>query len=359
MDTPIYYEKRLKQINSIDFDILSNNDILEMSALGKDTVGIDVPDLYDSTEQKKGGLIDPRLGTTGNDTDCATCEYSTTYCPGHFGHMLLAEPVLHIGYIGYVKKILDCICLKCSKLLIYKNEGDIQDMLLNTQPKNRLAKVREIIKNVKYCQKANYGCGTPVAKIKVDIKRGTNTISVTAETDLENIKDESLQLDGKKKLRQLLTPEIIYDRLKNISDDDCRILGMDPTRSRPESMIHVVFPVPPVPMRPSTKGDYLGGSTMEDDLTHILADIVKANYRINKQKESTNENVAKYSKDHSSLLQYHVACYFDRDMISNPKSDQKGKQYKSLAPRLKTKEGRIRGNLMGKRGRSGFKQVNA
>ena len=89
---------------------------------------------------------------------------------------------------------------------------------------------------------------------------------------------------------------------------------------------------------------------MEDGLTHKLADIIKANTRINKQKETNNENSNKYSKDHAHLLQYHCATYYDPDIISIPKADGKGAQFKPLVDRYKGKTGRIRGNIQGKRG---------
>ena len=68
-----------------------------------------------------------------------------------------------------------------------------------------------------------------------------------------------------------------YNILKNISDDDCKILGLNPEVSRPEEMILKTFPVPPTAVRPSAKADFLASSAMEDDLTHKLADIIKAN----------------------------------------------------------------------------------
>jgi len=125
-------------------------------------------------------------------------------------------------------------------------------------------------------------------------------------------------------------------------------MGIDPKKSRPEMMIHKVFPVPPVQVRPSAKADFMVSSTMEDDLTHKLADIIKANIRIMKHKESMNENTAKYGQDHAHLLQYHIATYYDNETLSVPKSEQKGKVTKSVSSRLKGKEGRIRAHLMGK-----------
>ena len=37
-------------------------------------------------------------------------------CPGHFGHIELADPVFHAGFMVKVKKILECVCVSCGKL---------------------------------------------------------------------------------------------------------------------------------------------------------------------------------------------------------------------------------------------------
>jgi DNA-directed RNA polymerase II subunit RPB1 len=348
METGSYiYDEDIRSIESIDISVLSNDEILRMSALGKDSIGIDIPDLYDNMEPKRGGLIDTRMGTTNNDTDCSTCGLSSTYCVGHFAHISLAEPIFHMGYIHFVKKILSCICLKCSKLLVYKNEDELADMLKHKSGRARFSDIRNIAKNVTYCQKPNYGCGTPVSKIKLEVKKSTATVLMYSETNLTNMPTEEGTYEGKKKIRQILTPEICYDILKNISDVDCMIMGIDPKKTRPEDMIIKIFPVPPVAVRPSTKADFLASSTMEDDLTHKLADIIKCNVRIRRYKEAANEG--KHTQDNAILLQYHGSTYIDNESLSLPKAEQRGKQTKSLNSRLKGKEGRIRGNLMGKR----------
>ena len=344
MDNPIYaYDRNIRQIDHIDFSVLPNEEIINKSAFGRDNPGTEFPDLYENGEPRKWGLADPRLGTIDINTICATCGFDTNFCPGHTGHMTLVEPFFHIGYLGHIKKILDCICLKCSRILIHRNETKIADILKTKVGKARLAEVYNAVKNILSCPK----CGTTVSKIRSEIKKSTATILMVAETDLENIKDESVQMLGKKKLKLVLTPEIVYEKLKNISDDDCVILGMDPARTRPENMIHTIFLIPPLAIRPAAKGDYLGGGMMEDGLTHRLVDIVRSNYRIMKQRESGGENVSKFANDNSNLCQIHIASYFDKDQISSQKGDQN--RERSLAPGIKAKEGRIRGNLMGKR----------
>ena len=347
VDTEIYsYEDKIRQIDHVDFSILGNEEVKKISALGRDNPGIEIPDLYENLEPKRGGLIDSRLGSVDNHIDCATCGLNNTYCVGHFGHIDLAEPIFHILYLPYVKKILSCICLRCSKLLVHKNEEEIADMLKNKSEKARMIEIRALVKNITSCQKKYYGCGNPVAKIKSEIKKGTAVINIIAETELVGT-DEAGE-DGKKKNRQILTPDIIYDILKGISDTDCRIMGIDPEKSRPEMMILKVFPVPPVSMRPSARADFMAASTLEDDLTHKLADIIKANIRIRKHKETVNENSSKYTNDNVHLLQFHGVTYLNNEIISLPRSEQKGKATKSLESRLKGKEGRIRANLMGK-----------
>lgn len=351
VDTEIYsYEDRIRQIDHIDFGILSNAEKRRISALGKDTIGIDIPDLYDNLEPKRGGLIDPRLGPSDNNSDCATCGLNSLYCIGHFGHIELAEPIFHINYLPFVKKILSCICLRCSRLLIYKNEEEIMEMLKNKSGKSRMNEIRNLVKGVTYCQRQYASCGTPVSKIKLEIKKSTAAINLISETDFSTVSDEGANVNSfdKKKNRQLLTPDIVYDILKNISDSDCRILGLDPEKSRPENMIQKIFPVPPVQMRPSAKADFMASSILEDDLTHKLADIIKANIRIRRHKESVTEQTAKYNIDHNQLLQFHGVTYMDNDALGL-RSEQKGKVIKSLGSRLKGKEGRVRGNLMGKR----------
>jgi len=342
----LIYDEKIRPIDKIEFNILGNEEIKKISAFGRDSSGIEIPDLYDNMEPKKGGLIDTKMGVTSPSGECETCGYDSTYCPGHFAHIDLVESVYHIGFINFVKKILSCICLKCSKLLIYKNknEAELLTMVMNKSAKTRFAEIRNVTKNVPAC----YDCNTPVSKIRIETKKGTGAINIISESIVMG--DEGEEEAKKKKIRQVLSPDIVFHILANISNVDCDIMGINPKKSRPEMMIHRVFPVSPVTIRPSAKVDFLESSTKEDDLTHKLADIVKANIRIRRFKETTNDASAKYNQDHVNLLQYHAATHFTNTDAAIPKSEQRNsKPTKSLSDRLKGKEGRIRANIQGKR----------
>lgn len=344
------YNEKTSSIQRIDFSILGNAEIKNMSALDKNTSGLSKCELYDNSEPQHDGLIDLRMGVTSSDSYCRTCGLGSNYCNGHFGHLTLAQPIFHIGFFDSktIHDILKCVCTKCSKLLVYKNEDEIMEILTSKKGKNRLQEIKMITKNITHCHKEYSGCGAPVPKIKSEKKKTTVEINIVAEYILPSSQGDEKE-NEKKINREILTPQLVYNILKNISDRDCLILGIDPSKSRPEDMIHIEFPVPPNPVRPSVRADFMASSTREDHLTIKLADILKANQRLQKHLESNNENQQKYFQDHLSYLQYHVATYYDNESMKLPQSEQKGVVTKSLASRLKGKEGRIRNNLMGKR----------
>ena len=154
---------------------------------------------------------------------------------------------------------------------------------------------------------------------------------------------------GKTKDKKPITPEMALNILRRISDDDLRDMGMNLDYARPEWMIITVLPVPPPPVRPSISMDGTGqGLRNEDDLTFKLGDVIRANANV---KQAIQEgSPAHIATDFEQLLQYHVATYMDNDIASIPRALQKsGRPVKAIRSRLKGKEGRLRGNLMGKR----------
>ncbi len=133
---------------------------------------------------------------------------------------------------------------------------------------------------------------------------------------------------------------------EKIPDEDLPLFDFDPESSRPEWMIIKVLPVPPVTVRPTITMQ--SGQRSEDDLTHKLVEIIKANNKLYDHKNSGAPQIV--IEDVWDLLQYHIATYIDNEVKGLPVAQHKsGKPIKSLAERLKGKEGRFRGNLTGKR----------
>jgi len=82
-----------KRIRKIKFGLLSPAEIRKMSVTKVITA-----DTYDDDGYPIDmGLMDPRLGVIDPGLRCKTCGGRPGECPGHFGHIELASPVIHVG----------------------------------------------------------------------------------------------------------------------------------------------------------------------------------------------------------------------------------------------------------------------
>lgn len=111
-------------------------------------------------------------------------------------------------------------------------------------------------------------------------------------------------------------------------------------------MIIQVLPVAPPVCRPYVALD--SSLRSEDDLTHQYTQIIKTNLKLHNEIQS---GAAQHLINQDTMvLQFHIATLFNNELPGQPQSKHRsGKPIKSISQRLKGKEGRIRGNLMGKR----------
>lgn len=116
--------------------------------------GVQFAETMEGGRPKLGGLMDPRQGVIDRTSRCQTCAGNMTECPGHFGHIDLAKPVFHIGFITKTIKILRCVCFYCSKMLVSPANPKIKEVVLKTkgQPRKRLAYVYDLCKGKKICE---------------------------------------------------------------------------------------------------------------------------------------------------------------------------------------------------------------
>ena len=81
---------------------------------------IDTAETYEKGRPKRGGLSDPRMGTMDRAMACETDGMNSTDTPWYFGHLELAKPVFHHGFIKNVVSVLRCVGFSSSKLMIDK-----------------------------------------------------------------------------------------------------------------------------------------------------------------------------------------------------------------------------------------------
>jgi DNA-directed RNA polymerase II subunit RPB1 len=327
------YDSQVDTIKGIRFCILSPDEIKRMSV-----VEVTTSETYDGKDPVPNGLYDPRMGVLDHNKICPTCQQKNTFCPGHFGHINLAKPVFYIQFFDTVKKLMKCVCFRCSKLLL-DPESEVVKTILNKKysRQKRWEALYKLCSKVKRCGQENPdGCG---AKQPDKITTKDAFFKIVMEW-----KDLEVEREDMKK--QVFNAEEVLRILRRISDRDAEILGFSRRFNRPEWMICTVLPVPPPHVRPSIRTET--GQRSEDDLTHKLFDIVKANKDVLKYIE---RGAAKEQIDlRTDHLQYHVITLIDNSVPGiSPSTQRTGRLFKALAERLKSKEGRIRGNLMGKR----------
>ncbi|MHC1625753.1 MAG: DNA-directed RNA polymerase subunit A' [Methanoculleaceae archaeon] len=309
-----------KRIGAIEFGLLSPKEIRKMSARK-----IIWPDTYDDDGfPYPQGLMDLHLGVIDPGLRCKTCDQKAPHCPGHFGHIELAKPVIHVGYTRLIRKLLRVTCRSCGRLLLSPEEidkivGEGDDIA------NELVSEKDI-KKERVCPY----CGEQQRKI--NFEKPTTFLEVWTE-------------DGHREEHRL-TPSDVRARLEKIPDDDLRLLGINPEVARPEWTVLTVLPVPPVTMRPSIILE--NGQRSEDDLTHKLVDIIRINQRFRENQDAGAPQLI--IEDLWELLQYHVTTYLDNEVAGCPPARHRsGRPLKTLSQRLKGKEGRFRGSLSGKR----------
>ena len=315
----------VKSIQGIKFSVWSPNEIRKYSV-----AEITAPETYDEDGMAvQGGLMDGRLGTLEPGQKCLTCGNTSARCPGHFGHIELAEPVLHIAFIDNIHKLLLATCRSCSRIRI--SDEDLAKFL---EIKSRKASYTvisqkripdEILDKAKKAKECAH-CG----KLQYELIFTKPTIFI-----------EKTELGESR-----LLPITIRERFSQITDADLDLLGYDHTTARSEWFILQALPVPPVTVRPSIILET--GIRSEDDLTHKMVDIIRVNQRLKESKEAGTPPLI--VQDLVDLLQYHTTTYFDNEVSGIPQAHHRsGRPLKTLTQRLKGKEGRFRGSLSGKR----------
>jgi DNA-directed RNA polymerase subunit A' len=382
-----------KEIGAIQFGLMDPETYRDMSATKVITA-----DTYDDDGYPIDmGLMDPRLGVIDPGLECRTCGSHSGSCNGHFGHIELAAPVIHVGFTKLIRRLLRSTCRDCGRLSLTAEEQD--EFREGLQRNEELGEDwTDVLKAaVRQARKASRcpHCGAQQHDIKhekpttyyevQDVLAGdySERIASAMQPDPDSDDDgispaglaEEAGLDvgrvneilsgefrpvgeDRKKLEKALDvdlteedmnklmPSDIRDWFEDIPDEDIETLGIDPSRSRPEWMILTVLPVPPVTARPSITLD--NGQRSEDDLTHKLVDIIRINQRFMENREAGAPQLI--IEDLWELLQYHVTTFIDNEISGTPPARHRsGRPLKTLSQRLKGKEGRFRGSLSGKR----------
>jgi DNA-directed RNA polymerase beta' subunit len=313
----------IHDVKSIEFGIFSPEEIRAMAVCEINSTKLTGP----------GTVYDERMGChTDSDEKCVTCGLKRD-CVGHFGYINLAEPVLHPMFYKMIATFLKCFCKQCHRLLLVEEQIELFG-LFKLKGERRFSKMLEKLEKIDICAH----CSAPQPKIVYKSK------DMTIGMEYKQKKG-----DGSAKLNILFTVDDIKKIFDDISDQDVIMLGFDPTRTHPRSLVLTVLPVIPPCSRPYVMAD---GNICDDDLTYQLMEIVKINNWLSNPEETKDaKQLQKFQEKQQK--QINSLKFRIQTMMSNSKGRAKhqtdSRPLKGIKERLVGKGGRFRGNLMGKR----------
>ncbi len=319
----------------ICFGLLSADEIEKMSVCE-----ITETTLYYRGLPCSGGLLDPLMGSVDRRHLCASCMKDAQMCQGHPGHMCLPFPCYHIGFVDTVLKILRTTCFFCSRVCVLPDD---MSQIKNLTGKQRFQAVHNQVRVRKTCPHCE--------KIRPAYSRSPYGIRAEWPPDhpWECAEEEEY-------CTQPFTARDALSILRNVPPEDLSLLGFDTEIAHPMNMIVQNLVVPPPCTRPAIYSSEGSRSRGQNDLTVRLAEILKRSHELRNFMKGVSweeVDVTPEFLERLHRLQYEVYI-----MVNNSSRIQKpagmgrsggSMQIKSLTDRLKGKEGRIRGNLMGKR----------
>ena len=336
-----YESDKVSNIDQIIFGILSPKRIVQMGATEV------YRHITGNHKDQPGTQSDIRLGVVDRNKICQTCLQDCNDCPGHMGYIHLAKPVFQPQFFPTVLKILSMICFRCSRLRLDFSISPNKEKVAKISKKNQRVRfnlIRAMITDIKKCPHCD-------AYLPHKIVRDVPYLS--------KIK-VSYPDPGKKTEQEIvrkINPELVLAILKAMTEEDITLLGFDTKYAKPEWMIWTVMPFPPITVRPQIKLDI--GRQGDDDLTIKLNEISRFNniikLKLQAIKQATDGETIKSTISQIDniweWLQFHVITYINNESNKTGKTaiHRSGRPLKSLVQRIKAKEGRVRGNLMGKR----------
>ena len=291
-----------RAISNFQFNMFSAEEI----------IGQSVADIKESkTLFGEGCVYDERLGSIDNSKPCVTCNQPYTTCPGHFGHILLQEPILHPMLLEEIVNYLRVLCMDCHQTILH---ADHLRLLRCHHKKGNYKIISFLSKKYPLC---------------VHCKNNQPTYTIT---------DGKIYYFYKSKLNRIeLTTNEIYSTFRSITKQDMKLLGIH-ERNHPVNMVLRALPVCPPVTRPYVTMD---NGVCDDDITSKYVEIIKVNRQLEKEKIESKRKML------TQLLEFHITTLFDN---SKGKARQiNGRPLKGIRERINGKSGRIRNNMMGKR----------
>lgn len=341
------------QIVGLQFYVMSPDDIKKQSV-----VEVTESSLYVKNVPTPNGPNDHRMGTIDRRYSCGTCGQDANVCQGHIGHVQLAAPVYHVGFIPFILRILRVTCFFCSRVTLDASSAKVSKILETTSGEARFVALTSLHKDLRqcpYCEAYNPHYSQESLRL---VANWTDAIEYLEPEVAEAVR------------HRVFTASDAHDILSGMTEDDYRLLGLDPNFNRPQDMIMSVMVVPPNATRPVVMQSDYSRAKSQDDLTKRIQEIVKANRVLAEAIKAYNEAnrpevdhvlgmsgivdrdkeaTVKVLEAHETLQNLYGTMVYTRCKGVTPPTSRGGRQPKSIQLRIGGKAGRVRNNTIGKR----------
>ncbi len=277
-------------------------------------------DLFSNDRPLDQGIYSLSMGTTSYSYRCKTCQNTRDKCPGHFGSIQLRYPVMNPLFRGEVLRWLRQVCFNCGFLLgKVSDDGTFRALASNKTP---------------VCS----NCNNEQPSYMKDPREPLFLLKrLSTGEDVRLYNDEI---------------ETIFSR---VSKDTANLISGG--KYHPSSLILRVASAIPNNARPDVRKLKSSTRSNNNDTTTFIKNIVSTNETIplllTDDEKSTNENLLNLLEiTYGNMIRDPSGAVASSRIVGG-----NGQALTSLGARLRGKEGRIRGNLEGKRFQHGGRSV--
>lgn len=333
----------LNNIGAIQIGIASPEQILAESygeVTKPDTIN------YRTEKPEKDGLFCERIFGPRKDWECHCGKYKRVRYKGvicdkcgveitrakvrreRMGHIALACPVSHIWFFRSVPSrigtILDLTPKNLEQVLYY-----VSYIVLD--PKKSDFEYKQIISDREY-RKYIEEHGEDSVEVGMGAEAIKRLLSeINLEKESAELKKILIKAKGQKRVKAIKKLEIVENFIQS--------------GNKPEWMILTVLPVLPPELRPMVQLD--GGRHATSDLNDLYRRVINRNNRLKKLLELGAPEVI--IRNEKRMLQEAVDSLIENGKRGKAVQGAKARDLKSLTAMLSGKQGRFRGNLLGKR----------
>jgi len=274
-------------------------------------------DLFSNDRPLDSGVYSLSMGTTSYSYRCKTCRNTRDLCPGHFGAVQVRSPVVDSLFRPEVLRWLRQVCHFCGAAL-----GKMTD-----NGTFRAASGKIIL-----CS----NCGKEQPVISKDIHEPMFLVrKISPKEEVRIFNDEI---------------EAIFAR---VSDETAFKIG----KYHPSKLMLRTIPAIPNNARPDVRKLKSSARSNNNDTTTFIKNIVATNEQLplllTEETRIENENMLNYLEiTYSNMVRDPSSTITSSKFVGG-----NGQTLTSLGARLRGKEGRIRGNLEGKRFQHGGRSV--